>query len=98
MNSQSREPSRRHRTAGREAGKDETMNDMMKRMAERMASKIRVMKISVDHYENKRNCPFYSELKGMEQALNTMGIDYKYDYNGDYEIVAVAVGGHKVAV
>ena len=69
-----------------------------KAMAERIAIKYRVMKISVDHYENKRNCPFYSELRGMEIALKTLGINYEYTYNDDCEIVAISVEGETVEI
>lgn len=74
------------------------MKETFKTMADRMAKKIRVMYLSVDHYENKRNCPFFSELKGMEQALVTMGIEYEYEYDSDYKIAAVIVMGEKVEI
>lgn len=74
------------------------MNEAMKAMAARMAAKIRVIKISIDHYENRRNCPFFSELKGMEMALNTMGISFHYEYDDDINIIAVNVGGQRVEV
>lgn len=74
------------------------MNEIMMNMADRIAKKIRVAKVSMKHYENKRNCPFYSEWKGMEQALKTMGIDYDCEYNDDCEIVSVTVCGQTVAI
>lgn len=74
------------------------MKEQYKAMANSMAIKIRVIKISAGHYENRRNCPFVSELKGMEMALNTLGIPYEYDFNDDCQITAVTVGGETVAI
>lgn len=74
------------------------MNEMMKVMAERIASKIRIANIFVDNYSNKRECPFYSEWKGMEQALKAMGIDYEYEYNEDIQVVAVIVMCQRVEI
>ena len=74
------------------------MNEAMKAMAERIAVKIRCVNVSVNHYENRRNCPFYSEWKGMEQALKTMGIDFEYEYDNDINIIAVSVMGQRVAI
>lgn len=74
------------------------MTEMMKAMAERIASKIRITNIFVDNYNNKRECPFYSEWKGMEQALKAMGIDYEYEYNEEIKIVAVIVRGQKAII
>ena len=71
---------------------------MSKAMAERMANKIRVAKIFVGEFDNKRECPFYSELKGMEQALNTLGIPFHYEFNSCYEISAVNVDGSRVEI
>ncbi len=74
------------------------MKDIMKAMAERLATKIRVTKIALDderYHLNKRECPFYSEWKGMEQALKTMGIEYEYEYNDEYMITAVIVMGQR---
>lgn len=67
-------------------------------MANRMVTTIRVINIYVDQYENQRECPFYSELKGMEMTLKTFGIDFDYEYNEDLEITAVTVQGHKATV
>lgn len=75
------------------------MTQMFKDMAERMATKIRVMNISIGQYENKRNCPFYSELKGMEMALETLGIEFEYTFDVDVKaITAVTVMGHTVII
>lgn len=70
----------------------------MKEMAEKIAAKIRVMRIGIDRYENKRNSPFFSEWKGMEIALKTLGINYEYEYNDDCEMIAVIVENERVAI
>ena len=69
------------------------MNKAFQAMADRMAQKYRIIKMSVDNYENKRECPYYSELKGMEQALDTMGIDHNVIWNENCEIIGVTVCG-----
>ena len=78
---------------------DKEMNQMYKDMAERMATSIRVMNISIDNYENKRECPFYSELRGMEMALKTMDIEFEYTFDTEVkEITSVTVMGHTVEI
>ena len=74
------------------------MTEMMKAMARRIATKIRVANIYVENYSNKRECPFYSEWKGMEQALKAMSIHYEYEYDKNYQIVAVVVNGQRVEI
>lgn len=79
--------------------KGQTMTQMFRDMAERMAITIRVMGLYIGQYENKRECPFYSELTGMEMALKTMGIEFEYTYNADVtEITAVTVNGCTVTI
>lgn len=71
------------------------MTKMFKDMAERMAITVRVMNMYIGEYENKRSCPFYSELKGMEMALKTMGIEFEYTFDIDVKtITAVTVMGY----
>ena len=73
------------------------MDEMMRAMAKAMAAKIRIARIYVENYENKRHCPFYSEWKGMELALRTMGINYDYEFDDEtYEITAVIVMNQRV--
>ena len=74
------------------------MNKAFQDMAERMVTLIRVMYIYLDEFENKRECPFFSELKGMTMALETMGIDYELEYNDEIKISAVIVNGYKAIV
>ena len=74
------------------------MNEIMKAMAERIASKIRVTNIYISNYENRRNCPFYSEWKGLEMALKTMGINYEYEYDNNLAITAVIVDGQRAII
>ena len=92
------------RTVGTSQGRrkkrreNKTMTNSFKAMAERMAQKAKMVRIFADRYENKRNCPFYSELVGMEQALKTMGIEYSFEYNEEYMMTAVTVMGQRVEV
>lgn len=74
------------------------MKELMMAMAEKMAHKVKMVRIFAGRYENERECPFYSELIGMEQALQTMGIEYSFEYNEEIMITAVTVMGQRVAV
>ncbi len=79
---------------------EKTDANVYKEMAERMAITIRVMNISIEKYKNnKRNCPFYSELRGMEMALKTMGIKFEYTFDIDVKVItAVTVMGYTVII
>ncbi len=61
-----------------------------------MAIKCRVIRLFIDQYkDNKRECPFYSELKGIEQVLDIMGIEYSYGFDlENMKRVSVTVEGH----
>lgn len=72
------------------------MNEAMKNMAKAMANKIKIARLYIGKYENKRQCPFHSEWKGMELALKAMGIPFDYEFDDDtYEITAVIVAGQR---
>lgn len=74
------------------------MNELYKEMANRMATTYRVAQIYKGSYENKRECPFVSEFKGMEMALKTLGIEFEYEFGDKYEISAVIVQGNRVEI
>lgn len=74
------------------------MTEMIKAMSEKIAAKIRIANLYIENYSNKRECPFYSEWKGMEQALKTMGIEYEYEYNEECQIIAVIVKGQRTEI
>lgn len=83
------------------ADKEKPVNrwtDYMSGIAERMAITIRVANLYKGEYENKRECPFYSEWKGMELMLKAMGINFEYDFDDNYEVSAVIVNGEKVII
>lgn len=67
--------------------------EMKKEIAERMIAKVRMYQMYKDNYkENKRNCPFYSELVGIEEMLKLLGIEFEYTFDLDtMEITAVTV-------
>lgn len=68
-------------------------NEIIKDIAERMMIKIRVMYLYINEYKNKRECPFYSELIGMEQLLKTIGVEFEYTFDLDtMEITALTIG------
>lgn len=69
---------------------------MIKEIAECMMNKANLVKIFKDDEEfkgNIRKCPFYSELKGMEQMLKIMGIEFEYGFNDDIEITSITIEG-----
>lgn len=70
-------------------------NKNMMVIAETMANLAAVVKNYKGQYENIRNCPFYSELKGMERMLKMLDIEFEYELDSDYEITAITVGGCK---
>lgn len=73
------------------------MNEAMRDVAQAMANKIKIARLYIGKYENKRQCPFHSEWKGMELALKAMGIPFDYEFDDDtYEIVAVTVMDQRV--
>lgn len=73
------------------------MNEAMRDVAQAMANKIKIARLYIGKYENKRQCPFHSEWKGMELALKAMGISFDYEFDDDtYEIVAVTVMDQRV--
>ena len=74
------------------------MKEIMNQVANRMASKIRVARNTMENFEAERANPFYSEWKGMEQLLDTMGIEFSYEYDDNYEITAITVGGQRVEI
>ena len=64
-------------------------------IAETMANLVAVTRNFSEQYENIRECPFYSELKGMERMLKMLGIEFEYEYDASYTITAVMVDGCK---
>ena len=74
------------------------MKDMAREIANRMAITIRVANLYKGDYENKRECPFYSEWKGMELLLKAMQIEFEYEFNDTYEITTVIVMGERVEI
>lgn len=73
------------------------MNEAMRDVAQAMANKIKIARLYIGKYENKRQCPFHSEWKGMELALKAMGIPFDYEFDDEtYEITAVTVMDQRV--
>lgn len=72
--------------------------EMMETIADRLATTARVAKIFRGNYENQRECPFVSELKGMELMLKAMEIPFEFTYDENFEISGVTVGTDKDSV
>ena len=70
--------------------------EQYKSMAEWMLCKAGIVEIYKGegrYAGNLRECPFYSELQGMMQALKTLGISYEFHYDEDLNVTGVTVGG-----
>ena len=66
-----------------------------------MANKAALVNISKEdgEYKNMRECPFYSELKGMELVLKMMGIEFDYEFNEDVtKMTAINSQGIRVEI
>lgn len=76
------------------------MTEMFKEFAERLANKTRLIESFKDSYpDNIRECPFFSERRGIEEALKVMGIEVDYEFNADVTaITAVSVMGQRVEI
>lgn len=76
------------------------MTEMFKEFAERLANKTRLIAHFRDNYpDNIRECPFFSERSGIEEALRVMGIDFEYEMNASVTaITAVIVQGQRVEI
>lgn len=68
-------------------------NKVIKEIAETMMVKVRCFNLYKENYKNnKRQCPFYSELVGMEQMLKIMGIEFEYTFDLEtFEITAITI-------
>lgn len=70
-------------------------NEMKKEIAKVMMTKVRLFnqfKDKEEYKNNKRKCPFYSELVGMEQMLKIMGIEFEYTFDLEtYDITAITI-------
>lgn len=70
------------------------MTTFTEEIAKVMANKaalVNIAKRDGSYEENIREFPFYSELKGIEQTLNIMGVKYEYDFD---ETVQFITGVH----
>lgn len=78
------------------------MNEMLREIGDRLANKYSLYSIYKNNYNNNhRECPFYSEARGIEEALKVMGINFsiEFDVQVSYEVpVAVVVNGERFEV
>lgn len=76
--------------------------NLIKEIITSMAITARVANIYSDAEEfkdNKRYCPFYSELVGMEHIANILGIPFEYEFNEDYsKRTAIISGDMRIAI
>lgn len=78
--------------------KKETLNEILTVMAIK-ARLANIYEEEGKYSNNKRQCPFYSELVGMEEVLKIMGIEFEYEFNKEVtEITAIKAKGVYVAV
>lgn len=63
-----------------------------------MINKAEIVKFTKNDEEFKNNIrfnPIYSELKGMEQTLKLMGIEFEYEFDDNYDVVALTIAGQR---
>ena len=72
----------------------------IKELLNAMACKVRLLEIYKDQYkENVRECPFKSELVGMEETLKILGIEFEYEFNKEVtKITAIKAQGVTVEI
>ena len=74
------------------------LNEILDNMVVK-ASLCNIYKKEGKYKNNFRECPFSSELTGMEQVLKILGIDFEYDFNEDCtEITAITARGIRKGV
>lgn len=75
-----------------------TLKEILENMAVK-ASICNINKKEGNYKNNFRECPFWSELKGMEQTLKIMGIDFEYEFNKEVtEMTAIKAQGIRVEI
>lgn len=69
--------------------------EMSREIAETMMIKVNCFNLYKNEYKNnQRECPWRSELTGMEQMLKIMGIEFEYTFDLEtYLITGVTVNG-----
>lgn len=78
--------------------KKQTLNEIINTMAI-TAAMCNLYKSEGRYKENFRECPFCSELNGMEMILKIMGVEFEYEFNDDCsKITAVKAQGIRVEV
>lgn len=64
-------------------------------IADAMMNKVHLVNMYKQQYENIREFPIYSELKGMEMVLKMMEIKFEYGFNDEVtEITSLTIGNY----
>jgi len=75
-----------------------TLKEMLEIMAIK-ASLCNINKTEGNYSKNFRECPIYSELKGMEMALKIMGIEFEYEFDKTVTLMtAIKANGIRVEI
>lgn len=73
--------------------------DIIEEMLHRLAIKVYLSEQYREEYKrNVRECPFYSEMIGMREAMQVMGINVDFEYNDDLKITALKVDDIRVEI
>ncbi len=76
-----------------------TMNtENYMRLAKRMATKLRAAKANYPEKIEAQRSRYYIEFRGMAQALDTLGVEFHYEFDDNYNISAVIVNGERADV
>lgn len=74
-------------------------NDHIEELLHRLANKVAMFNQYKDKYTgNYRECPFWSEKYGIEEAMKVFGIKFEYEMNDDLEYIAIKSGNIRVEI
>lgn len=73
--------------------------DHIEELLYRLANKVHMFNQYRDKYKvNIRECPFYSEKVGIEEAMRVLGIKFEYEFDEGINIIAVRSGNIRVEI
>ena len=76
----------------------EISNGKWERLAQTIAHNVKMMNIN-RKYEKREGFLFYvNQTRGIQEALEILGVEYEYEYNSDNEVSAVIVNGFRADV
>lgn len=76
---------------------------MTKKMLEEILNSMAVKVLMTEQFKDKykgnlRECPFHSELYGMQETLKIMGVPFQYEFDDDLNYIAIKSGDIRVEI